>query len=253
MVSLTVIDGVDFLRRLNPAARKELAARAVTRRFAKGTRLWTSGTEPRGLFVLLAGRVRIVRSSGLRQHVLHTEGPGATLGEVPLFSGGTYPASAIADEPSTCLVVDRATLALAMQADPQLGWILLERLASRVRQLVERLSAQTADPVRTRLAAYLRARPIAPDGTITLGGTQQQVAEEIGTVREVVVRLLRQWAREGQLRRTRRGTYVLAGPNGLDVSPAGAPPADPRPSPAAPGRSRPGPPRGARPRRWQRS
>jgi CRP-like cAMP-binding protein len=249
----TSIEGVDFLQGLNATARKELMARAVTRRFARGAHLWTAGTEPRGLFVLLSGRVRIVRTTGHRQHVLHIEGPGATLGEVPLFSGGTYPASAIADEPSSCLVIDRGTLVVAMHADPQLGWILLERLARRVRHLVERLSAQTADPVRERLAAHLRGRPVGPDGAITLGGTQQQVADEIGTVREVVVRLLRQWSREGLLRRVQRGSYVLAGPDGLDVSPAGGPPAGRRPSPDAPGRSRPAPRRAAAPPRSRRS
>lgn len=243
LVSRTIIDGVDLLRSLTGAARDELAARAITRRFSRGARLWTAGTEPRGLFVLLEGRVRVVRTVGARQHVLHTEGPGATLGEVPLFAGGTYPATAIAEEQSLCLVIDRATLALAIAADPRLAWQLLERLAWRVRHLAERLSAQTADPVRARLAAYLRSRPIGPDGTITLGGTQQQVAEEIGTVREVIVRVMRQWTTEGKLRRRGRGTYLLvAAP---DLSPAAGPPADPPASRAAPARSTPLPRRGA--------
>lgn len=251
MVSRTIIDGVELLRGLNEAARDELAARAITRRFARGARLWTAGTEPRGLFVLLDGRVRIVRTAGARQHVLHTEGPGATLGEVPLFSGGTYPATAIAEEQSLCLVIDRATLALALAADPRLAWQLLGRLAQRVRHLAERLSAQTADPVRARLAAYLRSRPVGADGTITLGGTQQQVAEEVGTVREVVVRIMRQWMAEGKLRRCARGTYVLAA--GQDLNPGEAPPADRPASRGAPVRSRPSPPPGAGRRRSRRS
>ncbi len=251
MVSRTIIDGVELLRGLNGAARDELAARAITRRFGRGARLWTAGTEPRGLFVLLDGRVRIVRSAGTRQHVLHTEGPGATLGEVPLFSGGTYPATAIAEEPSLCLVIDRATLALAMSADPRLAWRLLEGLARRVRHLAERLSSQTADPVRARLAAYLRSRPVGPDGTITLGGTQQQVAEEVGTVREVVVRVLRQWIAEGKLRRCARGTYVLAA--GQDLNPAAGRPGDRPSSRAARARSRPSPPPAAARRPSRRS
>jgi CRP-like cAMP-binding protein len=210
MVKREIIDGVEVFRGLNLASREELAARAVSRRFPRGGRLWTAGAEPRGLFILLDGRVRIVRTSGRRQHVLHSEGPGATLGEVPLFSGGTYPATAIAEEPSVCLVIDRAGLALAMTADSRLAWTLLAGLADRVRHLVDRLSAQTADPVSARLAAYLLSRPRREDGTITLGGTQEQVAEEIGTVREVVVRMLRQWCDEGVLASSARGSYVVS-------------------------------------------
>jgi CRP-like cAMP-binding protein len=208
MVKRELIERVELLRGLSLDAREELAARAVTRRHARGHRLWTAGTDPRGLFILLEGRVRIVRTSGRRQHVLHTEGPGATLGEVPLFSGGTYPATAIAEEASLCLVIDRSSLAVAMTRDPQLAWTLLARLATRVRHLVDRLSAQTADPVLARLAAYLLARPIREDGSITLGGTQQQVAEEIGTVREVVVRTLGQLCQDGVLVARVRGSYV---------------------------------------------
>ncbi len=251
MVSRTIIDGAGVLRELNDSAREALAARGVTRRFAKGARLWTAGTEPRGLFLLLEGRVRIVRSSGGRQHVLHSEGPGATLGEVPLFSGGTYPADAIAEEPSLCLVIDRATLAIAISADPRLAWRLLEGLARRVRHLVERLSAQTADPVRARLDVYLRSRPLGPDGSFTLGGTQQQVAEEVGTVREVVVRLLRQWTDEGTLQRCGRGSYRFG--TAASSTPAAAPPADRRASRGAPGRKTPAPPPASARQRSRRS
>lgn len=249
---------MELFRGLNRAALDELAARAVTRRFARSTRLWIAGAEPRGLFILLEGRVRIVRTAGRRQHVLHSEGPGASLGEVPLFSGGSYPATAVAESTVVCLVIDRGTLAIAMAADPQLAWRLLARLAARVRHLVERLSAQTADPVRSRLAAYLRSRPVRPDGTMTLGGTQEQVAEEVGTVREVVVRLLRQWIREGVLVPRRRGTpsthparsgqaYVITDPAALAVTPDEAPRAGRPPSRGVPGRNRPTRPRAAGP------
>jgi len=46
--------------------------------------------------------VRISR--GGREQVLHSEGPGATLGEVPLLDGGGYVATAIATEPSLLLL-----------------------------------------------------------------------------------------------------------------------------------------------------
>jgi CRP-like cAMP-binding protein len=80
-------------------------------------------------------------------------------------------------------------------------------MAGRVRHLLERLSSQTADPVAARLARFMVDRTPCADGTIARGGTQAQLAEEIGTVREVVVRLLRALADEGIIERLDRGRY----------------------------------------------
>ena len=215
MVKRSVIDRIDFLAGLDVAAREALASRAVLRRLAAGGRLWTAGDQPRGLFVILSGEVRVVRTAGARQHVVHTEGAGATIGEIPLFAGGTYPATAVAASVVEFVVLDRASLMTAMRDHPEIAWTLLARLATRVRHLLDRLSSQTSDPVSARLAAYLLRQPARPDGSITMGRTQQQVAEEIGTVREVVVRTLRAFVADGVIEVRGRARYALRDPRAL--------------------------------------
>ena len=101
--------------------------------------------------------------------------------------------------------------------DPQLAWRLLERLATRVRGLVDRIDALATQDVAARLAAHLLAR-VESDGKrhlTALGGTQMQLAEELGTVREVVVRHLRLLQGAGVLRRTGRGRYEILGIDAL--------------------------------------
>ena len=193
---------------LNAAALRTLTARARMRRFDAGQVLWTAGAVPRGLFVVLEGRVRVVRAPGGRQYVLHTEGPGGTLGEIPLFAGGTYPATAIAAVPTRCLVLDRDALAAVIADDPELAFRLLDRVSRRVRTLVDRLDGQAATTVEARLAALLlRRHEHAAGGAFTLGATQAEVAEELGTVREVVVRTLRGLCEKGFVQRVSRGGY----------------------------------------------
>jgi len=209
VIDVSILDAVPLLRLLPPEVKAALAARAVVRRFPRGRRLWNAGDEPRGLFVVLEGRVRVVRTYRQRVHVVHEDGPGATLGEIPLFAGGTYPTTAVATEATTCLVFDRQGVAEAMRAQPVLAWVFLERLASRLRVVLDRLSAQGADPVVTRLATYLLGRPTREGGTFTLGGSQQAVAEELGTVREVVVRLLGDLLRGDVIERCGRGIYRM--------------------------------------------
>ena len=209
MVHRSLIERVDFLQPLSTAVKENLAARAITRRFTAGGRLWDAGTSSRGLFIILSGRVRILGSRSGRHRVIHSEGPGATLGEVPLFAGGAYPASAVASEDVECLVIDRSALESAIRIHPELAFLLLERMARRVRHLLERLSSQTADSVAARLARFMLEQPQRSDGRIVLMGTQAQLAEEVGTVREVVVRLLRGLADEGIVERVGRGRYAV--------------------------------------------
>jgi CRP/FNR family transcriptional regulator len=171
--------------------------------------LFMAGSDARGLYVVAAGRVRVVREASGRRHVLHEEIAGGTLGEVPLFEGGGYPATAIAAERTVCFVIGRDAIAAAMRADPELAWRFLERLAARVRTLVDRVDRVTVRSVPQRLAALLvgRHERAATARSVTLGGTHQQVAEELGTVREVVVRAVRSLCESGVIESLGGGRY----------------------------------------------
>jgi CRP/FNR family transcriptional regulator len=205
-----------LFRHLAPEARRILAA-APQRRFRRGQTLWAAGAEAQGLAVVLSGRVRVVRAPGGRQYGVHTEGPGGTLGEVPFFAGGRYPATALATEATTCLWLDRATLARAVTADPELALRWLGRLALRVRGLVERLDQQTARTVEQRLAAFLLERAAAARGRpFPLASTQAEAAEELGTVREVLVRTLRRFREAGLVESPVRGRYRVHDRQGME-------------------------------------
>jgi CRP-like cAMP-binding protein len=198
-----------LFRGLTPEASQVLAA-APRRRFRRGQILWSAGAEAQGLAVILEGGVRVVRAPGGRQYAVHTERPGGTLGEVPFFAGGRYPATAIASESTTCLWLDRSTLARAVAADPEVAFRWLERLAGRVRALVGRLDDQTARTVEQRLAALVLARQEASNGApFRLARTQAEAAEDLGTVREVLVRTLRRFRMAGLLDSPARGEFVV--------------------------------------------
>jgi CRP-like cAMP-binding protein len=186
-----------------------LARRGVEARFEPNAVMFLAGSEPRGWYVVLEGRVRVVRGSGSRQHVVHTEGKGGTLGEVPLFGGGTHPATGIAAEPTQCALFSRAALEAAIGEAPAIAFIIARRLASRVRQLVDRLDERSARSVQSRLIEFLLTRPTTGSSSITLGMTQQALAEELGTVREVVSREIRVLTRHGWIEALGGGRYRL--------------------------------------------
>ncbi len=185
------LDALPLFSSLSEGTRRRLLAAGTQRRYGVGATLFQAGHEATGLFIVLSGRVRVTRVSHGRQHVVHTEGPGGTLAEVPLFEGGALPATAEAVEPTRCLVLHGDALHAIMREDPDVALLFLRRLSSRVRELVDRLDRATGQPVLSRVAAFLLVRASAvPDESFTLGMTQGELAEELGTVREVIVRTL---------------------------------------------------------------
>jgi CRP-like cAMP-binding protein len=208
-----------LLEILSPAGRETLVKHSVERRFSTGELLWSEGDPSEGIALVLEGKVRIVRVSGRRQMVIHSGEPGATLGEVPFFTGDCYPATAIAAEPTRCLFLTHAAVTEAMAADPRLAFFFLKRLSLRVQSLVERVDQNTASSVQTRLARFIlqrsqdarsasRSRSETGKGlAFSLGVTQTALAEELGTVREVVVRALRGLRQVGAIEGVGDGKY----------------------------------------------
>jgi CRP/FNR family transcriptional regulator, dissimilatory nitrate respiration regulator len=187
-------------------ALRALAPFASVKRYSAQQALWRAGTPLDHMAIVLEGRVRVVREGATRQHVVHTEGPGGTLGEVPLFAGGTAPATAVAVIATRCLLLPRRAIEAAIAAEPSVAWMLLGRLALRVRGLVERLDRLALDSVTARLAALMLSGVAAgSDEALPRGMTQTELAEELGTVREVVVRAVRSLCERGIIERVGRG------------------------------------------------
>src|SRR6478735_10932439 len=94
---LEILRRVQIFNGLTETELQFLAERAVPRSYAKGELLFTEGDPCTGLFVIETGKVRIFKSSpNGREQILAIEGPGSSVAELPLFDGGTYPASTAA-------------------------------------------------------------------------------------------------------------------------------------------------------------
>ena len=171
-----------------------------------GSVLWRAGAPATHLFVVLSGRVRIVRSHRGRQHLVHVARPGDSIGEVPVLDGAGYPATAIAAEPTECLAMPADLVLELLERDGALARIFLQRLANRVRVLVDRLAGQTLGDVRSRLAGSLVGLAVAQESdTIRLPRPQAEWAEDLGTVRETLAREIGRLVERGVVAREGRG------------------------------------------------
>lgn len=176
----------------------------------RGGRLFAAGAPATGIHLVVSGHLRILRG-GDRTVVLHHEGPGGMLGETAVFGGFPYPATAIATEPSTCRLLPRERVMRLLADDPEAAAFFLRRLARRLHDVIDRMDRVNHSTVAARLAAHIAARAGETGRPVSLGMTQAELAEELGTVREVVVRELRRLVARGVIESMGRGRYRLVG------------------------------------------
>ena len=191
-----------------------LGGRCTVRTLAPGETLFEEGEPCRGLLIIAEGRVEI-RQISLRgrEQVFHTEGPGAALGEGPLFDGGGYIASAVALAPTRALFLPRAEVIAVCRHHPAVALAMLKTMARRVRHFAGIVSDLAFRPVTERLARHLETAidgPITPGTRIELSLTQAQLAARLGTVRELVARAFAQLERSGVISRDRSRVTIRA-------------------------------------------
>ncbi len=183
-----------------------LARLVSNRRFERGALLFNEGDPCTGLFLVASGRIRIFKlSPSGREQVLAVEGPGSSFAELPVFDGGNYPASASALEDAEVLFISRKDFQNFCREHPDVALKVIAVVGSRLRRLVGIIEDLSFTTVRHRLIALI-LRLAQASGTTSKEGvhveltkTHQDLAAELGTVRELVSRNLGRLQAEGFL------------------------------------------------------
>lgn len=191
---------------LTDAELRALAARAARKRFGKDEQLFAEGDPCSGLYLVATGKIRIFKlSPSGREQILAVEGPGSSFAELPVFDGGNYPASASALEDTEVLFISRKDFQNFCREHPDVALKLIAVVGSRLRRLVGIIEELSFTTVRQRLIALLLRLAQAggvrsSEGIrIDLTKSHQDLAAELGTVRELVSRNLSRLEAEGYL------------------------------------------------------
>ena len=184
-----------------------LAERSVRRHYSTGETVFSEGEPCTGLYVVESGHIRIFKSSADgREQVLSIDGPGSSIAELPVFDGGNYPASVTAIDDATLLFVSKQDFQALCLAHPQVALKVLRVVGGRLRRLVGIIEELSFTTVRHRLASFLlrlaekEGKRSAAGVEIALPVSNQELASQIGTVRELVSRNLSRLQSEGMLK-----------------------------------------------------
>jgi CRP/FNR family transcriptional regulator len=174
-----------------------LTAHVVPRKCSAGELIFGEAEPCTGLYVIESGNVRIFKSSaGGREQVLSIDGPGSSIAELPVFDGGNYPASAQAVNDCTLLFFSKKDFQALCLQHPEVALKVLRVVGARLRRLVGIIEELSFTTVRQRLVAMLvrlaKSSGQKESGSImiTLPANNNELAAQIGTVRELVSRNL---------------------------------------------------------------
>ena len=201
----------DGLGPLPPDALRELAASAVARRYPKNAVLINEGEQGNSLFIVLSGRVKVYASNAAgKEIVIDFHGPGECVGEMSL-DGAPRSASVMTTEPTTCAIVTREQFREFIRERPDFALYLIGKLIQRARRATENVKSLALTDVYGRLVRLLGSLARDVDGTMVVSEkfTQQQIAERVGSSRDMISRLLKDLVAGGYLAVENRSIVIL--------------------------------------------
>jgi len=197
------------LDRLSPDLRASLSTHSAIIALPVGSRIYGPGQSPESYLLLLEGTVRVqqVSESG-HEIVLYrvSEGESCALTTACLMGYEDYLAEAIAETPVRAVAIPRANFDDLIARSPEFRRFVFTAFSTRITNLFRIIDDVAFSRMDLRLAAKLLE--LSRDAG-AVAATQQQLAAELGTAREVVSRMLSEFQRKGWVGLSRGSIAIL--------------------------------------------
>ena len=205
------LESFEAFRKLSEVGRAMLGPGLHYTCFDKTTPVLDKGQPVSGAYVVTSGRLRVYTlSPDGNEATLYWIAPGETcvLALNCIFNDLLYPAWVEAEPATTVAVIPGPLYRTLFENEAVIRNLTVHALSTLVFRLMAELEQIHSCKLEQRLANFLLLHASA-NGTLHL--TQQEIASHLGTTREVVARLLRQFVAKNYIE-TRRGTVVVRQP-----------------------------------------
>lgn len=190
-----LLDFYPALAGLPDAALARLLAPGAAMHIPAGAEIFSERQPCRGFPLILEGCIKVVKlaASG-RELVLYRVAPGGSciITSSCLLGRTDYNARGIAEVPLTLLAIPAPDFATLLVEHPPFRDFVFHLFAERIAELMQLVEEVAFARLDQRLAKALLAK-----NGVVLGITHQQLADELGSVREIVSRLLKGFAAQG--------------------------------------------------------
>jgi CRP/FNR family transcriptional regulator len=203
-------------RRLSAEDRQRVASVARVKSFGKGETVFAEA-EPSDFFYSVAsGRVKVVKMLPTgKEVILEVFGAGEPLGAVAVYEGRPFPASAVAMEDTSCILIPRAAFFSLLEEHPTLVRGILTGLTLRLIELTKRLAELSGGRVEARFArlflklAHDIGKPHTDGTFVAMPLSRQELADMTGTTIETCIRIMSRWGKDEIVRTEKDGFTVI--------------------------------------------
>ncbi len=209
MIALSLLERINRFKSLKPETLKAISEMGFQKDFQPGQTLVMEGDPAQFGYIILTGDVRVLRRHlNGRIQILARFGPGSPLNVISLLNKeGTNRASIEALTQVSVLALDPTSFSRLLATYSDFSLTFLRIFAERITQMTELAANLSLYTVRARLARFLIELADSPQSSE--GWTQDEIAAQIGTVRDVVGRLLREFEAENIITRDRQKIRLL--------------------------------------------
>ncbi|HLG02713.1 MAG TPA: Crp/Fnr family transcriptional regulator [Bacteroidia bacterium] len=207
------LNNKNFLEKLPEKISAIMQAGIVRFRVKKGRVLFQENSFPKGIYILKKGKVKIysVNRDG-REQIMYIYCPGDIFGYRPLLYEGTHPVSAAALEESTCDLIPREIFIELVEKSPELMRVMLRLVSSEFPVWVNKINVFAQQSVKSRVALGLLIveKKYKVKGQPTeINLSRDDFAAYVGTVKETLVRMLKEFKEKGILETQGRKIRIL--------------------------------------------
>jgi len=209
------LGGFTFFKGIRKTELEELAALALCHDYPKNNILSYRGDPTGAVFLVVCGRVKIILTNDEgREVIVALLGPGGMFGLTSALDGGDQVGNAVTIERSTIAKFKGASFIRWTEGSPGARLALVRELTRQIRELSQKIGAHALTSAKDRLL-YTLLEIAEAEGEQEPGGTQviftrpthQELANRIGSSREVVSRLLAE-LRESDLLESDEGRVI---------------------------------------------
>jgi CRP-like cAMP-binding protein len=210
-----LLSAVPYFAELDTATLDTIARSTIRQDYATGQVVFLESEECIGLYIVHEGWLKVVKLSPAgREQILHFVGPGDTFNEISVLAAVPNPATVVALEATTVSIVPQDIVLRLIDDHVGLARGIIQNLAGRLLNLVGLVEDLSLRSVEARLARVLLENAEAGVLQRRRWATQAEMAARLGTVPDVLSRVLRGLVEAGLIQIERREIRIID-PEGL--------------------------------------
>jgi CRP/FNR family transcriptional regulator len=191
-----------------------LAQQATYKKFKPGEMVIGETDPIRSFYVVISGQLKLYRSSAEgKEQTLQLLGPGDPFGLCTAFATDSFPASAMAIEDSSVLLIPGTIMESTARQEPALLFNIIQILSQRLKDSMTLIESLALKEIPERLASFLRhslpKNASDKKTAVELMISQRELSKIIGATPEALSRALRKMANDGMLSTSGRVITIL--------------------------------------------